>query len=85
MILLFIYFFYISQWLLVAGEVEALPEAAWPYPKGVGDFDIPAVGGTVSQEGRSRDSGDPPGNTMAYGLHSRHSSQEHERNTSGNY
>jgi len=34
---------------VVTCELEALPEAVKSYPKGVGDFDIPAAGGAVSQ------------------------------------
>jgi hypothetical protein len=44
---------------VVAGELEASPEAARPYPKGVRDFDIPAVGGAVRQGGVGRDSKEP--------------------------
>jgi len=34
---------------LVTCELQALPEAVRSYPKGVGEFDIPAAGGAVSQ------------------------------------
>ena len=50
----------------VTYELEALPEAAGSYPKGVGDFDIPAAGGAVSQlRGVGRGLQEPvPGGSM---------------------
>jgi len=51
---------------LVTSELEALPEAAGSYPKGVGEFDIPAAGGAVSQlRGVGRGLQEPvPGGSM---------------------
>jgi len=51
---------------VVTCELEALPEAASSYPKGVGDFDIPAAGGAVSQlRGVGRGLQEPvPGGSM---------------------
>ena len=51
---------------MVTCELEALPEAARSYPKGVGDFDIPTAGGAASQSrGVGRGLQEPvPGGSM---------------------
>ena len=72
---------------VVAGELEALPEATRPYPKGVRDFDIPAVGGAVSQGCFGRDTKEPiPGaGSMDLGRRrSRRGGQTQEQNACAN-
>ena len=72
---------------VVAGELEASPEAARPYPERVGDFDVPAAGGAVRQRqgGVGRDSQEPVcGGSMDHGRRSWHSDQADEHNTDAN-
>ena len=72
----------------VAGELKALPEAVRPYPKGVGEADVPTLGVAVSQGGSGRDMQEPTtpsSDSMGSGPCPRHSGREHQEKQHANY